>query len=137
MKLKWGSGRKTIQAQERHMLIEWGSTINAEHRNEYKIRVDTKVRFLWNVLQLTGLGSDSGLDLGFGVGLNLSRLCNPTVGGLAGSSNSTTPSGLLGGVGSDSQTNAEIFQRLSQMLENSADLNGMAAEPASKRNYQG
>ena len=32
MKLKWGSGRKTIQAQERHMLIEWGSTINAEHR---------------------------------------------------------------------------------------------------------
>jgi hypothetical protein len=87
-------------------------------------------------LQL-GLGNDTSGDLGYGVGLNLSRLCNSTNGG---NSVQTSTSGILGSGSSnnaDSQSNAEIFQRLSQMLENSADLNSLTGESTSKRNYQG
>ena len=83
-----------------------------------------------------GLGNDTSGDLGYG--LNLSRLCNSTNGG---NSVQTSTSGILGGSGSsnnaDSQSNAEIFQRLSQMLENSAELNSLTGESTSKRNYQG
>lgn len=82
------------------------------------------------VLKL-GIGSDSSVDLGFGVGLNLSRQYS-AAGNSQASTNGLGSSASL----SDSQNNAEIFQRLNQMLEN-CDQGNPTSESTSKRNFLG
>lgn len=115
------------------------------------LRTSQNVIIEWTRLNLhwqLGMSGDASGDLGFGSGLNLGRLsANAAVAAAAAASltgNSAVTASLAstnnGNNVADAPTSLDILQRLSTLIENGMDLNGMStaeAAPPKRHSYSG